>query len=67
VQIWHPAATSDYLAFATSNLKQKLEKPGGFLAPAGLVIFGDNAYSITHYMVTPFKGRVSTDEDAFNY
>ena len=67
VQIWHPAATSDYLAFATSNLKQKLEKPGGFLAP-GLVIFGDNAYSNTHYMVvTPFKGRVSTDEDAFNF
>lgn len=51
VQISHPASTSDYLAFATSDLKALLEKPG-FLAP-GLVIFGENAYSNSDYMVTP--------------
>jgi hypothetical protein len=50
VQISHPGATSDYLAFATSDLKAKIERPGGgFLAP-GLVIFGDNAYSNNYYM-----------------
>jgi DDE superfamily endonuclease len=65
IQIAHPAATSDYLAFATSNLKAKLEQPG-FLAK-GLVLFGDNAYSNNHYMVTPFKGKVTTDQDAFNF
>ena len=65
VQIAHPAATSDYLAFATSDLKAKLEEPG-FLAP-GLVVFGDNAYSNTHYMVTPYKGKVTDDQDSFNF
>ena len=65
VQISHPAATSDYLAFATSDLKSKLEQ-SGFLAP-GLVLFGDNAYGNSPYMVTPFKGKVTEDQDAFNF
>ena len=66
VEILHPGATSDYLAFAVSNLKSKLERPG-FLAP-GLVIFGDNAYGNSEYMVTPFKGsQIGTTEDDFNF
>jgi DDE superfamily endonuclease len=65
VQISHPASTSDYLAFATSDLKTKLEQPG-FLAP-GLSLFGDNAYSNTHYMVTPFKGKVTEEQDSYNF
>jgi hypothetical protein len=65
VQIRHPGSTSDYLAFATSDLKALLEKPG-FLAP-GLVIFGDNAYPNTEYMVTPFKGTRGETFDDFNF
>jgi hypothetical protein len=65
VQIAHPGSTSDYLAFSTSNLKALLEKPN-FLAP-GLVIFGDNAYPNTDYMVTPYRGSRGETHDAFNY
>jgi len=53
IQIGHPGSTLDYLAFATSDLKAKLEEPG-FLAP-GMVLFGDNAYGNCSYMVTPIK------------
>jgi hypothetical protein len=66
IQIGHPGSTSDYLAFATSDLKAKLEEPG-FLAP-GMVLFGDNAYGNCTYMVTPIKGARPGDEaDAFNF
>jgi len=41
VSICHPGATSDFLAFATSQLRYKLEQDG-FLAP-GLAFYGDNA------------------------
>jgi hypothetical protein len=65
IQIGHPWSTSDYLAFATSDLKAKLEEPG-FLAP-GMVLFGDNAYGNCSYMVTPIKGaRPGKDADSFN-
>jgi DDE superfamily endonuclease len=66
VQIQHPASTSDFLAFATSDLKAKLDQPG-FLS-RGLVIFGDNAYSNSEYMVTPFKGsKLGSSQDSFNF
>ena len=66
VEIRHPGSTSDYLAFATSELKADLETPG-FLYP-GLVLFGDNAYSNSSYMVTPFKaGKEGELGDDFNY
>lgn len=68
VEICHPGSTSDYLAFETSDLKWEiLEKPG-YLAP-GLVLFGDNAYSNSSYLVTPFSGNAGklVDRDAFNF
>jgi hypothetical protein len=65
VQISHPGSTSDFLAFATSDLKALLERPG-FLAP-GLVLFGDNAYANSEYMVTPYKGNLDDSKDAFNF
>jgi hypothetical protein len=66
VEISHPGSTSDFLAFATSDLKEMLERPG-FLSP-GLVMFGDNAYTNSQYMVTPFKGTHNDDgKDAFNF
>ena len=66
VEIRHPGSTSDYLAFALSNLKAKLDLPG-FLAP-GLVLFGDNAYGNSQSMVTPYKGsKLGTTQDSFNF
>lgn len=66
VEIRHPGATSDYLCFETSSLKRKL-LVHSFLAP-GLVLFGDNAYVDTEYMVVPFKNpSIENGEDDFNF
>jgi hypothetical protein len=67
VEMLHPGATSDFLAFGRSSLNRKLAAAGSsFLCP-GLAIFGDNAYENTHYLVTPFKGVSSGPKDAFNF
>jgi len=63
--IGHPASTSDFLCFATSPLKSKLEQRG-FLFP-GLCLFGDNAYVNTFYMATPWKGVKSGVKDDYNF
>jgi hypothetical protein len=64
VCIGHPASTSNYLSFATSSFKQKLESPG-FLAD-GLCIFGDNSYVNCSYMATPYKNIASGTKDNYN-
>ena len=72
VEIRHPGATSDYLAFALSSLHNKMEgnnphdnnKP--FLKP-GLALYGDNAYVNTRYMAIPFKSVSSGSKDAYNF
>ena len=65
VCVRHPASTSDFLAFTTSPLYHKLERPD-FLAP-GLCLFGDSAYVNNRYFVTPFKSVSSGSRDDFNY
>jgi hypothetical protein len=65
ISICHPGATSDYLAFITSEIHSQLEQPG-FLAP-GLALYGDNAYVNCRYMATPFKAANSGYRDDFNY
>jgi hypothetical protein len=65
VSICHPGATSDYLSFQTSPLKFLLETPN-FLAP-GLCIYGDNAYTNTPYMATPYKGVSHGPKDDYNF
>jgi DDE superfamily endonuclease len=65
IGVWHPASTSDYLAFSTSDLYHKLEKPN-FLAP-GLCLFGDNAYVNTPYMATLYKAVRSGSKDDYNF
>ena len=64
IDIGHPGATSDYLAFATSSFHGKLEN--GLLAE-GLCIFGDNAYVNRSYMATPFKAVSSGSKDDYNF
>ena len=63
IDISHPGATSDYLAFASSSIKAKLDQ--GLLAE-GKYLFGDNAYVNTEYMVTPYK-QGNTLQDNYNF
>ena len=65
IDIAHPASTSDYLAFGTSDICKDLETRG-FLSQ-GLSLYGDNAYMNTPYMTTPFKAVSSGPKDAFNF
>lgn len=65
VSIIYGGATSDFLAFKGSDLKNKLEK--GMLKE-GLHLFGDNAYVNTMYMATPFSGiRGRCAKDSYNF
>ena len=64
VDIRHPVSTSDILVFETSNLKDKLESH--ILLAPGLVLFGDNAYSIRNYMLAPFRNAQRSQDD-FNF
>jgi hypothetical protein len=65
VCINHPASASDFISFMRSKFYTKLTTPG-FLAD-GLVIFGDNAYVSTDYMVTPYKNVRAGPKDDFNF
>jgi hypothetical protein len=65
VCIGHPGSTSDFFAFCTSSLKNKLETPG-FLQE-GKCLFGNNAYVNTSYMVTPYKAVYSGEKDDYNF
>ena len=72
VEIRHPGATSDYLAFATSKINKVLSgrnpnDPSLPFLKGGLTIFGDNAYVNTNYMITPYKNVSSGPKDAFNF
>ena len=63
LDIQHPEATSDYLAFAQSPLNRRIQE--GLLAD-GKYLFGDNAYVNTMYMATPYK-KGNSLQDNYNY
>ena len=65
VSLGHPASTSDFMAFASSDLGRKLEE-ATFLAPE-LALFGDCAYVNCRYMVTPFQRIGSGSKDDLNF
>jgi len=66
VSIKFPCATSDFLSFEATPLRNKLEIPG-FLAP-GLCLFGDNAYINRPYMAMPFPNvRGDNPKDHYNF
>lgn len=65
VWILNPASSSDFISFIRSKLFSKLTTPG-FLAE-GLVLFGDNAYVSTNYMVTPYKNVRAGTKDDYNF
>jgi hypothetical protein len=60
VDLGMPGRTSDYLAFAASNLHPMLEDD---LLHPGFYIFGDNAYVNTRCMATPYTTSKGSQED----
>ena len=65
IGIGHLGSTLDYLAFATSSLHTKLERPG-FLA-LNLVLYGDNAYVSNTYIVIPYKNVSDSSKETYNF
>lgn len=65
VSCGHPGSASDFTMWLDCSLREDLEKEG-FLLP-GLVLFGDNAYVNTPYMVCPFKSVSRGPRDDFNF
>ena len=65
ISVQHPASASDYLAFVTSSLYQKLTEGTGL--PDGYCLYGDNAYINETYMAVPFPNTSSGPKDAYNY
>lgn len=66
--IRHPGLTSDYLAFATSDLGLKLEHDNNDIMKPGYTMVGDNAWVPRLWMVTPIPGHcVSGTDDAYNF
>lgn len=61
----HPDSASDFTMCLDCPLREKVETPG-FLKP-GLLIYGDNAYVNTMYMVSPFRQVSEGPKDAFNF
>ena len=61
----HPGSASDFTMWIDCEIRKDVEKVG-FLYP-GLVLFGDNAYVNTPYMVAPFKAVSSGRKDDFNF
>jgi hypothetical protein len=66
VFVRHPGSAGDFTVWLDSPLREMIEEKR-MLKP-GLVLFGDNAYINTPYMVCPFKGgNLDNAQDAFNH
>jgi hypothetical protein len=61
----HPGSASDFTMWLDCDLRTKLETPG-FLKE-GLLLYGDNAYVNTHYLISPFKQVSAGPKDAYNF
>ena len=66
ISIKYGASASDHIAFEVSDLRPDISKEG-FLA-CDLVLFGDNAYVNTVFMVTPYPNTTqNTSRDNYNF
>jgi hypothetical protein len=64
ISITYGGALSDVVTFESSDLKRHLDQ--GLLAP-NLVLFGDNAYIDSQYMVTPYPNTSGGPKDNYNF
>ena len=65
ISIVYGGSSSDLLAFEKSALKQRLDR--GLLAETKLVLFSDNAYINSSYMVTPYPNTSGGARDNYNF
>eukprot|EP00980_Cylindrotheca_fusiformis_P019484 scaffold6726_cov118-Cylindrotheca_fusiformis.AAC.1 len=61
VFIGHPGSASDFTVWLDCSLRQRIEDGGAIRD--GFVLFGDNAYINTPYLVAPFKNVKSGSKD----
>jgi len=61
----HPGSASDFTMWLDCSLREKVETEG-FLKE-GLLLYGDNAYVNTHYLISPFKQVSTGPKDAYNF
>ena len=66
VSILHPASASDYLAFVTSSLSERLSSEATRL-PEGYCLYGDAAYVNESFMAVPIGKVSSGPKDDYNY
>lgn len=66
ISIEHPASASDYLAFVTSALSQRLTCEATCL-PQGYCLYGDSAYVNESFMAVPIGNACSGAKDDYNY
>ena len=64
ISIVYGGASSDCMAFEASDLFRQLEDG---LLHKSLVLFGDNAYLNSHFMVTPYPNVSSGSKDDYNF
>ena len=68
VDINWPGCSSDFIAWCTSALCQKLENnPVTKTIIDGMTLVGDNAYVKTRHMAVPMKGVTDGYDDAYNF
>ena len=66
ISIKYGPASSDHLAFEVCKLRHQLSEAGSLAD--GLVLFGDNAYVNTTYMVTPYANVLpDLPQDDYNF
>jgi len=66
--IQHPGFTSDYLAFATSDIGLKLEHDNNDIMKPGYTMVGDKAWVPRPWMATPIPGHcISGTDDTYNF
>jgi len=64
ISIVYGGASSDCMAIEASDLFRQLEDG---LLHKSLVLFGDNAYLNSHFMVTPYPNVSSESKDDYNF
>ena len=67
IDINWPGATSDYMAWVTSEFCNSLEEELGTIFAKGMTLSGDNAYVKRLYMAIPLRGTRGGYEDAYNF
>ena len=67
IDLQWPGNSSDYMAWTTSELYQRLQMNTQEHVIPGMTIMGDSAYVRSPFMSVPFKNNVTAEKDAYNF